>query len=120
MCDRTAWLNGLSRPIRDSYHPNRLGHSAGYAPLVGARLTGTALRVTAVTTRRAVASADRLAAAQRRYAARDRTIEPERFVLPDLTSAASRSAAARAGVDLRSRASIDTADARWEAARDAR
>jgi hypothetical protein len=60
--------------------------------------------------RRAVASAGSQAARQRRYAARDRTIRPERFVLPDLRSTRARAAAARAGVDLRDRASIDAAD----------
>jgi lysophospholipase L1-like esterase len=34
VCSSTEWLNGLSDPISDSYHPNRLGHSSGYAPLV--------------------------------------------------------------------------------------
>ena len=36
VCDSTEWLNGLSNPVGDSYHPNRLGHSSGYAPLVRA------------------------------------------------------------------------------------
>lgn len=34
VCDDPEWLNGLSNPVSDSYHPNRSGHSAGYAPLV--------------------------------------------------------------------------------------
>ncbi len=34
VCSSTAWLNGLSNPISESFHPNRSGHSAGYAPLV--------------------------------------------------------------------------------------
>lgn len=34
VCDDPQWLNGLSNPIGDSYHPNTLGHSAGYLPLV--------------------------------------------------------------------------------------
>jgi lysophospholipase L1-like esterase len=34
VCSRTEWLNGLSNPKTDSYHPNRDGHSSGYAPLV--------------------------------------------------------------------------------------
>ena len=38
VCDDTEWINGLSRPLRESYHPNRAGHRDGYAPLVGARL----------------------------------------------------------------------------------
>ncbi|GAB3854971.1 SGNH family lipase [Nocardioides maradonensis] len=40
VCDSTEWLNGLSSPISESYHPNRLGHSQGYAPLVSAVLVG--------------------------------------------------------------------------------
>ena len=34
VCSSTEWLNGLSSPISDSYHPNRTGHSSGYLPLV--------------------------------------------------------------------------------------
>jgi hypothetical protein len=34
VCSSTEWLNGLSNPTSDSYHPNRVGHSSGYAPLV--------------------------------------------------------------------------------------
>jgi hypothetical protein len=36
VCSSTEWLNGLSNPIGESYHPNRAGHSSGYAPLVRA------------------------------------------------------------------------------------
>ena len=36
VCDNPEWLNGLSNPIGDSYHPNRSGHSLGYEPLVRA------------------------------------------------------------------------------------
>jgi lysophospholipase L1-like esterase len=38
VCDPIEWINGLSDPIRESYHPNRTGHSSGYTPLVLARL----------------------------------------------------------------------------------
>ena len=38
ICDSTEWLNGLSNPTGESYHPNTLGHSQGYAPLVRAVL----------------------------------------------------------------------------------
>jgi lysophospholipase L1-like esterase len=38
VCDEPAWLNGLSNPIDESYHPNAAGHSSGYAPLVSALL----------------------------------------------------------------------------------
>ena len=34
VCDDPEWLNGLSNPISESYHPNRTGHSSGYYPLV--------------------------------------------------------------------------------------
>ncbi|WP_205699651.1 SGNH/GDSL hydrolase family protein [Conexibacter sp. SYSU D00693] len=31
---QAEWINGLSNPIGESYHPNRTGHSSGYLPLV--------------------------------------------------------------------------------------
>jgi lysophospholipase L1-like esterase len=34
VCDSVEWLNGLSNPVSESYHPNRAGHSAGYTPLI--------------------------------------------------------------------------------------
>ncbi|MEX2196604.1 MAG: SGNH/GDSL hydrolase family protein [Thermoleophilaceae bacterium] len=34
VCSDTEWLNGLTWPVDASYHPNRTGHSGGYAPLV--------------------------------------------------------------------------------------
>lgn len=34
VCDDVEWLNGLSNPISESYHPNRTGHSSGYKALV--------------------------------------------------------------------------------------
>jgi lysophospholipase L1-like esterase len=110
VCDSPEWLNGLSNPISDSYHPNRLGHSSGYVPLVSAKLTGAALAVTAAVNARAMASTDELAAQQRTYAAKDAKIRPERFVVPSLDTPATRAAAERAGVDLTSRASIDRVD----------
>ena len=100
VCDNPEWLNGLSNPVSESYHPNRVGHSSGYTPLVSPLLTGAALQVSATTLRAAAASADGLAAEQRTYAAADAAISPERFVAPDLTSPAARAAAARAGIDL--------------------
>lgn len=38
VCDDPEWLNGLSNPISESYHPNRAGHSSGYTPLVAGLL----------------------------------------------------------------------------------
>jgi lysophospholipase L1-like esterase len=34
VCSSTEWLNGLSNPTGDSYHPNRTGHKSGYEALV--------------------------------------------------------------------------------------
>lgn len=34
VCDSPAWLNGLSNPIGESYHPNTAGHKSGYLPVV--------------------------------------------------------------------------------------
>jgi hypothetical protein len=40
VCDDVEWLNGLSNPISESYHPNRSGHSSGYTPAVSPLLVG--------------------------------------------------------------------------------
>jgi hypothetical protein len=100
VCDGLEWLNGLSSPVTESYHPNRLGHSSGYTPTVSPLLTGSTVTVTAAVLRRASASADRLAAQQRGYAALDASIEPETVRAPDLTRARARATARRAGIDL--------------------
>ena len=119
VCDNVEWLNGLSSPVSESYHPNVAGHRDGYAVLTKPAF-GLALKLSAAKAEaKAVASADALARDARRYAAIDRTITPERFVAPDLTTPAVRAAAARAGVDLSSRASIDAADRLWSARQDA-
>jgi len=34
ICSSSEWLNGLSNPVEESYHPNRTGHASGYEPLV--------------------------------------------------------------------------------------
>jgi lysophospholipase L1-like esterase len=34
VCDDTEWLNGISYPIAESYHPNKSGQSDGYFPIV--------------------------------------------------------------------------------------
>jgi lysophospholipase L1-like esterase len=85
VCDSPEWLNGLSDPIGESYHPNRLGHASGYVPLVSALLTGAPARATPRVLRTAAASAEALASQQRAYADLDASIETERFVAPDLT-----------------------------------
>lgn len=112
VCDDVEWINGLSSPTSESYHPNRSGHSSGYAPLVQAALTGSTARTTLSAARAEVLSA-RLAVQQRRYADRDRAIRPEVVRIPDLRSPTIERAAAKVGVDLDSRTSIDAADRRY-------
>ena len=34
VCDDVEWVNGLSNPLSESYHPNRSGQASGYAGLV--------------------------------------------------------------------------------------
>jgi hypothetical protein len=38
VCDTAEWINGLSNPVMESYHPNTAGQAA-YANLVGGELT---------------------------------------------------------------------------------
>ncbi len=115
VCDSPEWINGLSYPVVESYHPKKTGHASGYTPTVGPYLTGATVRATSAVLRSAAASAPRLAAQQRGYAATDRSITPERVRVPDLHSARARTAARRAGVDVDDRASVDAADRRYSA-----
>jgi lysophospholipase L1-like esterase len=82
VCGSPEWLNGLSNPVSESYHPNRTGHASGYTPLVSPLLTGAPVAVTPAVLSRARAQGPALAAQQRQYAAADRRIEPERFRIP--------------------------------------
>jgi lysophospholipase L1-like esterase len=100
VCDDVEWLNGLSNPVSESYHPNRSGHSAGYAPTVSPLLTGAVARITPQTYADARANADELAAQQREYADIDAAIVPESFQAPDLTTRAARRAARAHGIDI--------------------
>jgi hypothetical protein len=100
VCDDVEWINGLSNPISESYHPNRSGHSSGYTPTVSPLLTGATVTVSGATLRAAEAGTDDQAALQRRYAAADASIRPESFRAPDLTTPRARAAAKRAGIDL--------------------
>jgi hypothetical protein len=118
VCSSSEWINGLSNPISESYHPNKAGHASGYTPTVSPYLTGSTVTVTAALLTTAKGSAERLADQQRTYAARDRSIVPKVVLAPDLTTPEARAAAAEAGVDLSSRASIDAVD-RLYAARQA-
>lgn len=100
VCDNPEWLNGLSNPISESYHPNKLGHSSGYAPLVSPLLTGAPAVITPATMRAAAASGDQLAEQQRQYADEDASIRPQMFRAPDLTSHEATVAARKAGIDI--------------------
>lgn len=110
VCDDVEWINGLSNPVSESYHPNRPGHASGYTPTVSPVLTGATVTSSAALQREAAATEDELAASQRPYAAADRAIRPEEFRAPDLTTPEARRAARAAGVDLGDQASIDRAD----------
>jgi lysophospholipase L1-like esterase len=44
VCGDPEWVNGLSSPVSESYHPNRTGQASGYAPLVTRALTGASAR----------------------------------------------------------------------------
>ncbi len=100
VCDADEWINGLSSPISESYHPKANGHAGGYTPSVSPLLTGAAVTVTAQVVADSSASGDEQAALQSQYADADRTIEPETFVAPDLTTPEARRDARRAGVDI--------------------
>lgn len=45
ICDSVEWLNGLSNPISESYHPNTTGHASGYTPLVANSLSAALTQV---------------------------------------------------------------------------
>ena len=115
VCSSSEWINGLSSPTTESYHPNKNGHRYGYTPTVSGYVTGSTVAVTAAVLTTAKGSAGRLADQQRAYASADRLIRPEVVRAPDLTTPEARAAADRAGVDLSSRASIDAADRLWSA-----
>src|SRR4051812_21114835 len=67
VCGDPEWLNGLSNPISESYHPNRSGHASGYTPLVSPMLAGSSLTVTPAVLTKARAQAPALTAQQRQY-----------------------------------------------------
>ena len=100
VCDQPEWINGLSSPVSESYHPNQAGHGSGYTPLVSPLLTGAAQQSNAATARSAAAAGAAQAALQREYAAVDAGIEPRPFRAPDLTTRRARAAARDAGIDL--------------------
>ncbi len=101
VCDNPEWINGLSNPISESYHPKVVGHSSGYAPTVSPLLTGAPARITRSTLADALASADELAAQQRQYADVDASIRPQVVRAPDLTTPAARRAAREHGINIK-------------------
>jgi lysophospholipase L1-like esterase len=117
-CDPHPWINGLTFPVVNSFHPNIAGHTV-YAVLVGRALFGSP-----VTT-----DARPLAAGAARLPAVTSAQGPTRIRVPDLKSPEVAKAAARAGVtkaDLRrllaaqrngaSNAQLDRLDAKITAA----
>ena len=100
VCDNPEWINGLSSPISESYHPKATGHAGGYTPTVSPVLTGAAVAVSAQVVADSAASGDAQAQLQQQYAAADRVIEPEVVLAPDLTTPEVRRAARKAGIDI--------------------
>jgi lysophospholipase L1-like esterase len=86
-CDSQPWINGLTIPVVNSYHPNIAGHTA-YAVLVGKALFGSPV----------AQDARPLAAAAARLPAVTSTQDLGRIGVPDLNRADVSRAAARAGV----------------------
>ncbi len=115
VCDDPEWLNGLSNPVEESYHPNVAGHRDGYAPLVGARVASTSVRITAATQEQAAEESDVLTDRARRHTAAGRRIEPQEFQAPDLDSPQVQRAARRLGIDTSDRAEVDRFDRRFAA-----
>ena len=100
VCDDVEWINGLSNPVSESYHPNKPGHSSGYTPTVSPLLTGATVTASRAVVAAAAARAEELAARQRAYADLDAGIEPETVTAPDVTSRRARVLARAHGVDL--------------------
>lgn len=91
VCDDAEWINGLSQPIEESYHPNRAGN-LGYAALFGPALTSAAFDPPALDRQAALAASPKLG--------RDQALRREaRLVLSyDLTTRANLAAARRHGI----------------------
>ena len=101
VCSSSEWINGLSNPIQESYHPNRTGQASGYTPTVSPYLTGSTVTATAALLTTAKGSTKRLADQQKRYAASDRAIKPALVLAPDLSTPAAKAAAKKAGATCR-------------------
>lgn len=101
MCGNPEWINGLSYPISDSYHPNATGHASGHTPTVSPVLVDATVAVTAQLVADAEATGADQAQLQSKDVEADRSIEPKEFFAPDLTTPHARRIARKAGVDLR-------------------
>jgi lysophospholipase L1-like esterase len=88
VCDQRPWINGLTFPVVNSYHPNIAGHTA-YAVLVGRALFGSPV---------ALQDASRLDAAAASLPAVTSAQRSARIPILDLNSPEVARAAARAGV----------------------
>ena len=45
VCDRAEWINGLSSPISESFHPKVSGHRSGYYPTVSPVVAGATVQL---------------------------------------------------------------------------
>lgn len=100
VCDDPEWINGLSYPTVNSFHPKVAGYQA-YARLVGPALVGPSIR-------RAPTDA-RTRPVVKTPAGTSTTSGPFRFRVPDLTTKAAQRAAAKAGI---SKTELQRLDAR--------
>lgn len=87
VCDDPAWLNGLSVPVGESYHPNRAGHASGLMPVVRPLLRGPG-------------PAARTGVASPAPLARTAGTRAAPFRKPDPRTKQARRAARRHGIDL--------------------
>ncbi len=115
VCDSPEWINGLSSPISESYHPNRAGHADGYTPTVSPTLGGKVKGGGGGKKNRRDAArlATALAEQQRQYSELDAGIEPETFTAPDLHSPRAQRVAERLGIDVDDPASLRRAERRF-------
>jgi lysophospholipase L1-like esterase len=112
ICSSSPWINNLTWPLDDSFHPNKAGQ-VGYAGVVAPALSGSV--GSPATAAMLLAQASTLTAQGRANAAKDAGIRSQQVVAPDLTTPQARAAAAAAGVNLNDRASIARADRAAEA-----
>ncbi|MFW6597793.1 SGNH/GDSL hydrolase family protein [Propionibacteriaceae bacterium Y2011] len=87
-CDDNEWINGLSWPISESYHPNVAGH-VGYSNVFGPRMGVSSTLLTKQARTTSLATTPSLPPA---------TGRSESVTAPDLSSAEAARAASRAGI----------------------